>query len=149
MWGGRGSIRVDRTVSARRHVEGGAPASIMEGSTRLTRFEVARVVGMRSLELSERGNPNVIVEDKVLREDTMYVAALELRAGRLRAQIAREDGKVIDVTQASLPRCLDIMLDARDGGTRSCQEVVPSTRSGDACPQSVRSVPSSTGARSS
>ena len=85
----------------------------------LTRFEVARLVGLRSLQLSEGAQPLVTVEDARLRQDPMYVAALELRAGRVAARVRRRDGAVLDVARAEMPRCLDVLLDTRDGGSRS------------------------------
>ena len=84
----------------------------------LTRFEVARLVGMRSLQLSEGEYPNVMVQNRALREDTMYVAALELSEGKLDAKIVRS-GRVIDVREAHMPQCLHVTLDSRDGGMRS------------------------------
>lgn len=87
----------------------------------LTRFEVARIVGLRSLQLSCGWQPKIAVRDASLREDTMYVAALELRKGLLEAKVVREDGSVIHVHNAITPQCLDITLDSRDGGHRSMQ----------------------------
>ena len=96
--------------------------------TVLTRFEVTRLVGLRSLQLSEGSQPAVHIENDSLREDTMYVAAMELRNGKLDARIKRRDS-LVDVTECRLPSCLDIFLDTRDGGKRSYVETSVSARS--------------------
>ena len=56
----------------------------------LTRYEAARVVGLRALYLSEGGLPNVDVKDQGLKCDMLYVAALELSLGRIDALVKRE-----------------------------------------------------------
>ena len=87
--------------------------------TLLTRFEVARLLGMRSLELSEGATPRVIVESATLRQDPLYVAARELEARALDARLLRNDGRtVVDARVASLPPCLFVLLDTMDNGTR-------------------------------
>jgi DNA-directed RNA polymerase subunit K/omega len=89
----------------------------MDEAPLLTRFEVARVLGLRSLQLSEGAPPFLFVDDERLREDTLYVAALELKSGKLDARVVRGTSTV-DVARARLPSCLDILLDTRDGDTR-------------------------------
>lgn len=85
----------------------------------LNRYEVTKVVGMRALHLSHGAAPNVQVEDDLLRRDTFYVAALELRLGRLDAIIQRSDGTLVPVKGAQVPPNLDVFLDTKDGGRRS------------------------------
>ena len=85
----------------------------------LSRYEVARLVGLRSLQLSEGAVPLVHVESEVLRCDSMYVAALELHEGLLDMQVRKSDGTVIP-TRGLFPSLeLRVLLDTRDGGARS------------------------------
>ncbi len=93
-------------------VEGGMETAI------LSRFEVTRLVGLRSLSLSEGAAPAVLVRDTRLKEDCLYVAALELRSRCLEACIVR-GGRRLDVKTVRLPQCLDTLLDTMDGGKRS------------------------------
>ncbi|MBM74318.1 MAG: hypothetical protein CMK59_02860 [Proteobacteria bacterium] len=86
--------------------------------TLLTRFEVARIVGLRSLQLSEGSQPRVQVVDSFLRQNSTYVAALELKLGVLDARVVRGKDEII-VSTARMPLCLDILLDTHDGGERS------------------------------
>lgn len=83
----------------------------------LTRYEAARVVGMRALQLSEGDLPTVTPPSH-LRGDHMYVAALELASGTLDARV-RRGPHALDVRACTVPRCVAAMLDTRDGGTRS------------------------------
>lgn len=83
----------------------------------LSRYEVARLVGMRALQLGDGATPLVHVEDEILRCDMVYVAAREVHAGVLDAQVRRADGSVVDVRSARMPSTLAVMLDTRDGGT--------------------------------
>jgi len=87
----------------------------------LTRYEAARVMGLRSLQLSEGSQANVTVADERLRQNFRYVAALELFKGVLDAQI-RRNGTVFHVRDARFPACVTILLDTEDGGNRvSCR----------------------------
>ena len=90
----------------------------MDERSLLTRFEVTRIVGLRSLQLSEGESPTIHIEDNSLREDTMYVAALELSLGKLNVRVSRQK-RSIDVSKSRLPSCLNVFLDSRDGGRRS------------------------------
>ena len=90
----------------------------MEGAPLLTRYEVSRLLGLRSLQLSEGVRPEVLVEDEALREDFLYVAGMELRFGALDARVVRRSGEEIDVRRARLPPCVDIFLRTRVGEPR-------------------------------
>jgi len=98
-----------RDVTIRRRCNDVAPL--------LTRHEVARVLGLRSLELSGGALPNVDV-DESLKVDTLYVAALEMSEHKLDALIKRP-GEVIDLRLARYPPNLYVLLDTVDGGKRS------------------------------
>lgn len=86
---------------------------------RLSRYEVARIVGMRALQLSDGAFPLVVVEDEALRCDPCYVAAMELHSRALDMCVRRAGGEVVDVRAAHLPSDLRTMLDSRDGGRRA------------------------------
>ena len=85
--------------------------------TLLTRYELARIVGMRALQLAEEP-PLVHLADESLRCDATYVAARELEARVLDMRVRRGDGTEIDVRTARFPPQLRALLDTRDGGTR-------------------------------
>jgi DNA-directed RNA polymerase subunit K/omega len=87
----------------------------------LTRYELARVVGMRALQLQEGAPPGVGVADDDLRRDAVYVAARELEARALDARLVRADGTSHHVNDLRRPPELRSMLDARDGGARGCE----------------------------
>jgi len=82
----------------------------------LTRHEVARLLGLRALQLSHGATPAVEIDAK-LRGNTTYVAAMELCSGHLDAKIYRAD-TIVDVRMARLPPTLYILLDTFDGGSR-------------------------------
>ena len=84
----------------------------------LTRYELARVVGLRALQLQGGAPPEVAIADEALRADAVYVAARELDARALDARIARADGTTPHVRELRAPPELRGMLDARDGGAR-------------------------------
>ena len=75
----------------------------------LTKFEVARILGMRSLVLSEGASSMVVLQDRRLRENVLYVAALEMQRGLLRAKVVR-GGVERDVCDAKLPPTLPTYL---------------------------------------
>jgi len=83
----------------------------------LTRHEVARILGLRSLELSAGALPNVDVSES-MQVDTLYIAALELSEHKLDAVI-RRGSTFVDVRSARYPPSLYILLDTLDGGCRS------------------------------
>ena len=83
----------------------------------LTRYEVARIVGLRALQISEGAEPRVFVTDERLRRDTVYVAALELYEKKMDACVVR-GGKPTHVSMLNKPLDLVTMLNTRDGGER-------------------------------
>ncbi len=84
----------------------------------LTKYEVTRVVGMRSLQLAEGSTPLIHVMDEGMRCDSMYVASLEMWERKLKAKVKRGDGSIVNVWEARFPNTLQIYLDTRDGGDR-------------------------------
>lgn len=85
----------------------------------LTRYEIARLVGLRSLQLSMGvDTPLVTVIEAPLCNDTLYIAALELYQRKLDLQVSRGTEQV-SVREARLPKSLHILLDTKDGGTRA------------------------------
>jgi len=85
---------------------------------RLSRYEVARLIGMRALELYEGAPPNVQV-DASLTTDPVYVATFELFEKKIDAYIRRRDGTCVHVPTSQLPPEVAVSLDTRDNGTRS------------------------------
>lgn len=75
----------------------------------LSRFEVARLLGMRALQISEGDEVQVAVEDPRLKQNVLYVAALELYSQKIDARIKRGD-QMIDVARARFPDSLQIVL---------------------------------------
>lgn len=88
-------------------------------SSVLTRYEVARLVGMRACDLAEGAVARVHVDDESLRTDVVYLAALELWHGKMDACVCAEGDAMANVAHAVPHLCLAVMLDARDGGNRS------------------------------
>lgn len=83
----------------------------------LTRFEVARIVGIRAMRLSEGAEPFVDVCDDTLRHDYTYVASLELYEERLDVCVRRDD-RVVHVSEFRLPIDVEVYLNTRDGRMR-------------------------------
>lgn len=83
----------------------------------LSRYEVARLVGIRALQISEGSEPNVVVTEPRLRRDAIYVAALELHQKKMDACVVR-NGQPRHVSTLSQPLDLTTMLNTRDGGAR-------------------------------
>jgi DNA-directed RNA polymerase subunit K/omega len=90
----------------------------------LTRYEIARLVGVRSLQLSEGAEPAVNVDDSRLRHDAIYVASLELYNRRMDACVIR-NGSVVHVSQLAFPPDLMTMLNTRDGRSRTYSSFDP------------------------
>lgn len=85
----------------------------------LNRFEVARVVGIRALDLENGAHSFLTLEQVRLREDSMYVAARELYEGLLQVRIQRSNGVQVDPNVVGCCSALSILLDNKDGGHRS------------------------------
>jgi len=83
----------------------------------LTRYEVARLVGIRALQISEGSEPRVLVANECLRRDAVYVAALELYEKKMDACVVR-NGISKHVSMLSNPLDLVTMINTRDGGER-------------------------------
>lgn len=83
----------------------------------LTRYEVARLIGLRALQISEGSEPHVFVTDERLRRDTVYVAALELYEKKMDACVMRW-GTSTHVSMLNNPPDLVTILNTRDGGER-------------------------------
>lgn len=83
----------------------------------LTRYEVARLVGIRALQISEGSEPRVLVADERLRRDAVYVAARELHEKKMDACVMR-NGIPNHVSTLRNPMDLFTMLNTRDSGHR-------------------------------
>lgn len=75
----------------------------------LSRFEVARLIGMRALQIGDGAEVKVKVADERLQQNALYVAALELYTHALDARVGRGD-LLIDVATARFPDSLEIVL---------------------------------------
>ena len=84
----------------------------------LSRYEAARVVGMRALQLSAGAPAAVHVAHPRLRCDWVYVATVELEKGVLDAHLQRPDGTQVHVSALQLPPEVYSVLDVRDGGRK-------------------------------
>lgn len=83
----------------------------------LTRFEVAKIVGIRAVQLSEGSYPHVDIESTELRNDHTYVASLELYKRTLDVCVTR-GGNIHHVNDVGFPVDLVSYLNTRDGGNR-------------------------------
>ena len=84
----------------------------------LSRFEVARIVGVRAMQLAEGSETSVTVTEDALRWDYNYVAALELYMGLSDVCIQRGT-ETVHVSSLRPPPDLVTMINTRDGGTRT------------------------------
>lgn len=80
---------------------------------RLTRYEVARIIGLRALQLEAGAPPFVVVEPQRLRCDMVYVAAKELAERLLPVLIKRADGTLVEAKTAGLPVELFEVIDVK------------------------------------
>ena len=87
---------------------------LITGGRMLTRYEMARLVGIRALQISEGSEPHVIVSDERLRRDAVYVAARELYEKKMDACVMR-GGAPTHVSKLTYPMDLVTMLNTRDG----------------------------------
>lgn len=103
----------------------------------LTRYEVARIVGLRALQLDAGAKALVHVTDERLRCDVCYVAALELSCGKLDVLVRRSYEGDVHVRNTRMPPDLNALLDTKDGGVRGmfCAQLDSSedVRTGDIC----------------
>ena len=83
----------------------------------LTRFEVAKIVGIRAVQLSEGSHPHVDIESTELRNDHTYVASLELHR-RMLDVCVRRGNNLCHVNDVEFPVDLLSYLNTRDGGNR-------------------------------
>lgn len=83
----------------------------------LSRYEVARLLGIRSLQISEGSEPRVLVRDERLRLDSIYVAAMEMYESKLDACVVR-DGIPVHLSTLKFPLDVVNILNSRDGGHR-------------------------------
>ena len=84
----------------------------------LTRYEVARVVGLRALQLSEGTPPLIVTLNESLQCDSIYVASRELYERKLDYCVKRND-RLLSVRYMDVPIELINLLNTRDGGMRS------------------------------
>lgn len=84
----------------------------------MSSYEVSRVVGMRALQLDEGAQSNVVVENRALALDTIYIASLELYLDKLDACLVR-GGEHVHVSTLKKPSSLRTCLDIKDGEKRS------------------------------
>ena len=80
----------------------------------LTRYELARVIGIRSLQLSEGDTCKVTTTDPNLCLDFFFMSGLELYLGLLDICVKRED-KVHHISEFRMPVELRNMLLMRGG----------------------------------
>ena len=81
----------------------------------LTRHEVSRILGTRAAQLSEGATPRVATAP--WQSNNLYIAALELDAGAIDAQVKRKD-EWVHVRDLHSPPLLTVLLNNEDGGAR-------------------------------
>ena len=85
----------------------------------LNQYEVARVVGIRALDLENGAPTSLQLTDERLRTDMMYVAAREIYEGIINVRVLRTNGASVDPNVVGCCAALSIMLDTKDGKCRS------------------------------
>jgi DNA-directed RNA polymerase subunit K/omega len=83
----------------------------------MTRFEAARIIGIRAMQLSEGATPDVNVGDSSLRNDYTYVAARELYERTLDVCVDRNND-LIHISNMRIPVEVVSMISTRDGQNR-------------------------------
>lgn len=83
----------------------------------LTRYEASRIIGLRALQLSH-GAEALVECQPTHRCDFYYIAARELSERKLDMQVDR-DGVRMHVSALHLPNSVNVLLDTKDGGSRS------------------------------
>ena len=103
-------IRVAAVVAPR-------PTTAMEGPPlqppMLTRFEVAHIVGIRALQLSE-DVPMMPSVPEFIKHDYFAVASLELKMGFIDMCVERPVEGLIHVRDAIVHPCVDVYLETRN-----------------------------------
>ena len=85
----------------------------------ISQYEIARILGLRSLQLSQVALSLVTVKEDHLCSNYTYIAALELATGVLDVCVRRQDGSLANVRDETLHPNLFIFLDTCDGGDSS------------------------------
>ena len=85
----------------------------------LTKFETTNIIGMRALQLSEGAVPNVTVSHAHLKYDFIYIATLELANKKLDVKVVRKNNNEVHTSELEQNPLIDVLLDLKDGGTRS------------------------------
>jgi len=83
----------------------------------LSRYELARVIGIRALQLSEGQKTEVVLKNDLLDCDFIYIAAIEIYEKKIEACVLRK-GELVPVSTLSPPPDLMTLLNSRDGGNR-------------------------------
>ena len=73
----------------------------------LTRYEVARVIGLRALQIEEGSHPLVECKEG---EQSILIAARELQSRKLDVLIKRGEEEYVKVKDARFPRDLSVMV---------------------------------------
>ena len=73
----------------------------------ITRFETAKILGIRSLEIAEGSPCKVHIEDERHRLNYLYVAGIELYAGKLDMKIIRANGTSVHVHDLRIPKSMN------------------------------------------
>ena len=111
----------------------------------LTRYELAKVVGIRSLQLSEGESCKVHIPSDTLSIDFLFMAALELKYNLLDVCVQR-GGETYHISSLTLPAELDNLLLSRGGEVYREWSQSSSTVK---CSDSAKSLPNLTAGTSS
>lgn len=84
----------------------------------MTRYEAARIIGIRAVQLSQGVLPGVHIKDVPLKYDYAYVAARELYDRTLDVCVER-DGELIHISNMRIPPDVAFMVNTRDGENRT------------------------------
>lgn len=88
---------------------------------------MTRILALRALHLSGGAIAHVVVHNELLCHDMLYTAALELKEGKLDVMVRREN-EYIHVSNTTLPVCLYMLIDTKDGGVSSYGVTGPDRR---------------------
>lgn len=81
----------------------------------LTRYEMARVVGLRALQIEEGAHPFVSCNEG---EQSIHIAARELSARKLDVLLKRDDESYVSTLTCRFPRDLSVMTKSANEGRR-------------------------------